>query len=127
MIALTRIKRRYLTLSISLNPFFCAFKVAFGEYAGMVGMLDIFQGLGQRLLADGYATPFLSAPLAYMAPTLADNEAAMKNLGNRIATEGLPAGVGLLVFTFTGRGNVGRGARKIINHLPVQEVNENHL
>jgi len=88
----------------------------------MVGMLDIFQGLGQRLLADGYATPFLSAPLAYMAPTLADNEKVMQTLGRRIATEGLPAGVGPLVFTFTGRGNVGRGARKIINHLPVQEV-----
>jgi len=97
-------------------------QVAFGEYAGMVGMLDIFQGLGQRLLADGFATPFLSAPLAYMAPSLADNEAVVKALGRRIAAEGLQAGVGPLVFAFTGRGNVGRGARKIFSLLPVQEA-----
>ena len=67
--------------------------VAFGEYAGMVGMIDILQGLGVRLLADGFATPFLSAPLSYMTPSLAANETMIKALGDRIRSEGLPAGL----------------------------------
>ena len=101
--------------------------VAFGEYAGMVGMIDILQGLGVRLLADGYSTPFLSAPLAYMQPSLALNRTMVRKLGERIATEGLPAGLGPLVFTFTGGGNVGRGAKGIFELLPVKMVKPEDL
>ena len=33
--------------------------VAFGKYAGVVGMIDILHGMGLRLLALGHHTPFM--------------------------------------------------------------------
>ncbi len=36
--------------------------VAFGKYAGVAGMIDILHGLGLRLLALGYHTPFMVSP-----------------------------------------------------------------
>lgn len=33
--------------------------VAFGQYAGMAGMINILHGLGLRLLAFGHHTPFM--------------------------------------------------------------------
>lgn len=62
--------------------------VAFGQYAGIVGMADILQGLGQRLLADGYSTPFLKAPFCYMQPSLAAVEAQIRAIGDQIRSEG---------------------------------------
>jgi alpha-aminoadipic semialdehyde synthase len=101
--------------------------LAFGEFAGIVGVNDILLGLGQRLLADGYATPFLNVPLSYMALSLASNFATIKSLGDRIRTEGLPAGLGPIVFAFTGAGNVGKGARCMFELLPVTLVTAEEL
>ena len=33
--------------------------VAFGKYAGVVGMINIMHGMGLRLLALGHHTPFM--------------------------------------------------------------------
>ncbi len=33
--------------------------VAFGKYAGVVGMIDIMHGLGLRFIALGHHTPFM--------------------------------------------------------------------
>lgn len=33
--------------------------VAFGQYAGVAGMVNILHGLGVRLLALGHSTPFI--------------------------------------------------------------------
>jgi alpha-aminoadipic semialdehyde synthase len=33
--------------------------VAFGKYAGVVGMINILHGMGLRLLALGHHTPFM--------------------------------------------------------------------
>jgi hypothetical protein len=43
--------------------------VAFGRFAGIAGMIDILQGVGQNLLAQGYSTPFLNSPSTYMSVT----------------------------------------------------------
>jgi len=34
--------------------------VAFGQYAGVAGMINILHGLGLRLLALGHHTPFMA-------------------------------------------------------------------
>ena len=39
--------------------------VAFGKYAGVVGMIDIMHGLGLRFLALGHHTPFMVFYLLY--------------------------------------------------------------
>ena len=33
--------------------------VAFGKFAGIAGMIDIFHGIGLRMLALGHHTPFM--------------------------------------------------------------------
>jgi len=35
--------------------------VAFGQYAGVAGMINILHGLGLRLLALGHHTPFMAS------------------------------------------------------------------
>ena len=40
--------------------------VAFGKYAGLCGMVDGFRGLGARLLALGYSTPFMGMAQCFM-------------------------------------------------------------
>ena len=101
--------------------------VAFGQYAGIVGMADIFQGLGQRLLADGYSTPFLNAPFCYMQPSLSAVEDQVREIGSRIASEGLPKGMRPLVFGFTGGGNVAKGAKGIFELLPFEMIDAANL
>jgi alpha-aminoadipic semialdehyde synthase len=101
--------------------------VAFGQYAGIVGMADILQGLGQRLLADGYSTPFLQVPLCYMQPSLEAAEQNIRSVGQQIATEGLPAGMGPLIFAFTGTGNVAKGAKRIFELLPFEMIEADEL
>ena len=44
--------------------------IAFGGYAGRAGMINTFRGLGERMLAMGYSTPFVSIGSAYMYPDL---------------------------------------------------------
>jgi alpha-aminoadipic semialdehyde synthase len=44
--------------------------VAFGKYAGIAGMIDILQGLGQRLLAGGINTPFLNVSQSFTHESL---------------------------------------------------------
>jgi hypothetical protein len=36
----------------------------------MAGMIDGLQGLGQKLLSEGFSTPLLNIPLTFMLPDL---------------------------------------------------------
>lgn len=89
----------------------------------MAGMIDILQGLGQQLLLSGnetYSTPFLSCPLSYMHPNLVNAFASVARIGRDIQRGELPHNLPPLVFAFTGKGNVIRGATQVFEKLPVQ-------
>jgi alpha-aminoadipic semialdehyde synthase len=102
--------------------------VTFGRFAGIVGMLDIFQGFGQQLLAQGYITPFLHSPLSYMHRDLEGARFAVRAMGKEIATQGLPPQLGCpLVFAFTGNGNMTGGAREIFDLLPMEMITKEQL
>lgn len=88
--------------------------VAFGQFAGIVGMVDMFQGLGQRLLADGFSTPFLLSSACYMKSGLAEVEEMVKNIGENIKQNGFNSKLDPIVFAFTGDGNVGQGAKRMV-------------
>ena len=85
--------------------------VAFGKFAGFAGMVNTFQALGQKLLAHGYSTPFLNVSSAYMYRDLHAAEQAVAAVGRDIAAGALDRLDFPLVFTFTGNGNVSRGAQ----------------
>jgi alpha-aminoadipic semialdehyde synthase len=97
--------------------------VAFGKFAGIAGMIDTFQCLGRRLLASGYSTPFLNCSPAYMYYDLNDARRGVGEVGARLRTDGLPMGLEPLVFAFTGRGNVTKGALEIFTLLPHKFIN----
>ena len=61
--------------------------VAFGMYAGIVGMVDVLQGLGQRLLADGFSTPFLYSNRCFMNTSLDEAKTSVVNVGKMISDQ----------------------------------------
>ena len=83
---------------------------------------DSFIRYSLRSFLLGFSTPFLNSPLSYMRSSQVEAASQVKALGERIKKEGLSAGLGPLVFTFTGYGNVGQGARSIFELLPVEVV-----
>jgi alpha-aminoadipic semialdehyde synthase len=101
--------------------------VAFGEFAGNVGMIDFLRGLGERALGMGFSTPFMNVASSYMYQSLEDAKAGITAVGNEINRVGLPAQMTPLVFAFTGSGNVARGAHEIFDLLPHRTVSSDEL
>eukprot|EP01083_Nonionella_stella_P092677 259497_1 len=101
--------------------------VAFGRFAGVVGLIDCLRGLGAQLLAHGFGTPFMGMSSAYMYPSLDKAKAAVRSVGDEIRRLGFPAELSPLVFAFTGTGNVARGAREIFELLPFEMVSSADL
>jgi len=110
-----------------LNPDNAKRMVGFGEYAGIVGLVDMLQGLGQRLLADGFSTPFLDISACYTKKSLTEVEEMVVSMGLKLKDEGLSEFLDPIVFSFTGDGNVGKGAKKMFELLPVTMVDPSEL
>eukprot|EP00469_Lotharella_globosa_P003596 CAMPEP_0167809252 /NCGR_PEP_ID=MMETSP0111_2-20121227/23682_1 /TAXON_ID=91324 /ORGANISM="Lotharella globosa, Strain CCCM811" /LENGTH=1087 /DNA_ID=CAMNT_0007707599 /DNA_START=60 /DNA_END=3323 /DNA_ORIENTATION=+ len=101
--------------------------VAFGAFAGRAGMVNCFRGLGERLLGLGFSTPFLPIGSSYMYSGLQEAKDAVKSMGEKIKHEGMPPELGPVVFVFTGRGNVSKGALEIFKLLPHRMVTPEEL
>lgn len=92
-------------------------------------MFDGLQGLGQRLLADGFSTPFLNIPMTYMNDSLSSIHNILSRINKQIQTNSVfqkdyfPP----LVFAFTGTGNVSIGAREIFEQLPHEYISVKEL
>jgi alanine dehydrogenase len=96
--------------------------IFFGRFAGLAGMVDTLWTLGQRLKACGIETPFLDMEPTHRYPNLDSAKAAVKAVGERIASEGLPKSLAPLVFGVAGYGNVSQGAQEILDQLPLETV-----
>ena len=96
--------------------------IFFGHHAGMAGMIDTLWALGQRLNWESIPNPFSDLRQAHQYSSLAEAKAAISNLGERIARTGLPPSLTPLICGFAGYGNVFRGADKIVELLPVEEI-----
>jgi alpha-aminoadipic semialdehyde synthase len=92
--------------------------IAFGRFAGIAGAVDILRGLGERLLARGFNTPFLSVGAMYTYVSVEAAFAAVRACGAAIAEHGLPAAVGPLTVVVTGGGKVAGGALEVYSLLP---------
>ena len=102
--------------------------VAFGKWAGVVGAIDILNGLGQRLFAKGLDTPFLKIARAHNN-TGVDNY--FKYLRNSIAPEisdNLASKLEQpLIVIFTGNGNVSKGAQEVFQQLGTEFIRPDQL
>jgi alpha-aminoadipic semialdehyde synthase len=93
-----------------------------GRFAGLAGMIDTLWTLGQRLKVMGHDTPFADIEQAYRYEDLEAAKAAVAAVGERIATEGVPAELAPMTFGFAGYGHVSMGAQEIFDLLPHVEV-----
>ena len=101
--------------------------IAFGAYAGRAGMVDTFRGIGERLLAQGYSTPFLNIASTYMYGGLDQAKLAIEQAGKEISRYGLPQELSPMTFVFTGNGNVSQGAQEMFELMPHQIVDPSDL
>lgn len=101
--------------------------IFFGEHAGLAGMIHTLRALGQRLAWEGIDTPLAEVQPAYVYGDLPAAQTAIKQVGRRIVTEGLPADMLPLVIGIAGYGNVSRGAQAILDLLPVQPLSPAEL
>jgi alpha-aminoadipic semialdehyde synthase len=92
--------------------------IHFGRFAGLAGMIDTLWALGQRYRHEGIDSPFEDVKPAHEYPTLDAAKAAIRNLGERIKTEGIPAECQPVVIGITGIGNVTSGIIDILDCLP---------
>ncbi|KAG2459880.1 alpha-aminoadipic semialdehyde synthase, mitochondrial [Polypterus senegalus] len=101
--------------------------VAFGQWAGVAGMINILHGLGLRLLALGHQTPFMHIGMAHNYRNSSQAVQAVRDAGYEIALGLMPKSIGPLTFVFTGTGNVSKGAQEIFNELPCEFVEPDEL
>lgn len=117
-------KSRLLDYECIVDPKTNQRMIAFGKFAGIAGMVDCFRGIGEKLLAMGYSTPFLGISSSYMYPSIKDAEKALKNAGKQISTFSFPSKVKPISFVFTGSGNVNKGALSMFKFLPHEFVDK---
>jgi saccharopine dehydrogenase (NAD+, L-lysine-forming) len=92
--------------------------IFFSRFAGLAGAIDALWALGRRLEWEGLApNPFAALEQTYRYSTLAAALAAIREVGARIARDGLPAPLCPFVVGITGYGNVSLGAQEILDAL----------
>uniref|UniRef100_A0A7N8XBG7 Aminoadipate-semialdehyde synthase n=1 Tax=Mastacembelus armatus TaxID=205130 RepID=A0A7N8XBG7_9TELE len=101
--------------------------VAFGQWAGVAGMINILHGLGLRFLALGHHTPFMHIGMTHNYRNVSQAVQAVRDCGYEISMGLMPKSIGPVTFCFTGTGNVSKGAQDIINELPVEYVEPHEL
>ncbi len=101
--------------------------IFFSRHAGYAGMIETLWCLGQRLRWRGLQTPFAELRHAFEYPSLDAAEAHLKEIGDRIARDGLPEGLRPLVIGLAGYGNVSQGAQEILNSLSMTEISPAEL
>ncbi|XP_069832690.1 alpha-aminoadipic semialdehyde synthase, mitochondrial [Dendropsophus ebraccatus] len=101
--------------------------VAFGQWAGVAGMINMLHGLGLRFLALGHHTPFMHIGMSHNYRNSSQAVQAVRDAGYEIALGLMPKSIGPLTFVFTGTGNVSKGAQEIFNELPCEFVEPHEL
>jgi len=96
--------------------------IAFGNYAGLAGMIDTLWSLGDRLAWEGISNPFEPLTQASQYVDLAAAKASIRAIGEIIRTEGLPAAITPLTIGIAGYGNVSKGAQEILDLLPITDI-----
>lgn len=101
--------------------------IFFGRYAGIAGMVETLNALGQKLKLKGYQTPFEKVKQAYQYESIDAAKQVLQEIKNKIKSDGIPEELQPLVIGFAGYGNVSQGAQEILNELPVIEVKPSKL
>ncbi|BBM84767.1 bifunctional lysine ketoglutarate reductase /saccharopine dehydrogenase family protein [Candidatus Uabimicrobium amorphum] len=101
--------------------------IAFGKFAGFAGMIDSLWAYGQRLHRENVSNPLAKVKQANEYDSLEAAKNAIREVGQEISQNGLPAEITPLVCGFTGSGRVSQGAREIYDLLPIVEITPEEL
>ncbi len=101
--------------------------IFFGRHAGYAGAIDSLWALGQRLEVEGVDTPLASIHMAHQYEGLEDAMQSIRDAGDRIRQDGLPASLHPIVVGFTGEGNVSQGAQEVFDRLPIETISPEEL
>jgi hypothetical protein len=94
--------------------------IFFSYHAGLAGALDTLWAYGQRLAFEDVASPFQHIKRAFDYDSMEDAYAHLQSIGQKIKRNGTGQNRFPLVFGITGYGNVARGIKEILRHLPVR-------
>jgi alpha-aminoadipic semialdehyde synthase len=97
--------------------------ISSSRFAGIVGAIDILNGIGRYMLYRRQMTPFLYAGMAYMFPKLDDAKESITKIGQMIAEQKLPDEICPFVVGFISNGKVSKGAQEIWSLLPHEYIN----
>lgn len=95
--------------------------IFFGHHAGLAGMLETLWAFGQRLASRGVKTALSEVRRAYEYADVSKAKEHIREVGQKLKVDGIPAELQPLTVGFTGYGNVSRGAQEILAELPVVE------
>lgn len=102
--------------------------IYFGNWAGMAGISDTLRTLGERMEKRGIKpNPFSGMKPTLQCKSLKELEHVFHIVKNRIEDEGLPESMTPFIVGFAGYGNVSKGAQKIFDILPHEEIPPNSL
>jgi alpha-aminoadipic semialdehyde synthase len=101
--------------------------VAFGKFAGNAGALDFLFGIGKYFLNLGFSTPFLNCSYAFTYKNLEKAKEIIRDCGESLAEEGIPASAGPLIFAITSSGRCSQGVLEILECLPIKIVDPDDL
>lgn len=94
----------------------------FGVQAGQAGMIETLASFGQRLDAQGIASPFSQVQQPYRYGSLVDAREEIQQLGWAVHEHGLDSSLVPLVCGFLGYGRTSAGAQEMYDLLPVEEI-----
>ncbi len=101
--------------------------ITFSSYAGFAGLIETLYAFGQKMKQNGYTTPFESLKQAYQYNSLTEAKEHIREIGEYIATQGLPKELTPLTVGFLGYGNVSKGAQEMFNLLPFETIEPDQL
>ncbi len=101
--------------------------VSFGRIAGVAGTLNIFNLIGQLLLARKISNQFLFTKLGYMHCNLEEAFDSIKKLGEYISEQYLPNEICPFIIGVLGSGQVGTGVIEALKFLPHKMISPKDL
>ncbi|MFA5840174.1 MAG: hypothetical protein WC890_05930 [Candidatus Margulisiibacteriota bacterium] len=103
--------------------------VAFGRFAGIVGMVDTLNLLGLRLASQGIdPNPFQAVKQTiHYRNGIEEIRTQLRHLGQKIRTDGVPEAMGPFVVGVLGYGRVSRGALEMFDEMGPIELRPEDL
>lgn len=101
--------------------------VAFGQFAGNAGAIDILMGLGSFLLNRGIGSPFINISQSHHYKNIDNAKDSIRSVGTAIESVGLCDKIVPFIVGVTGSGRCANGTMDILKLLPHEFITPEEL